>query len=36
VLGRLDLIKQVVKPIKAQLWGIVNAIVLKVSNGPMA
>ncbi len=31
---RLDPIKAVAKTIKAHLWGILNAIVLKVSNGP--
>jgi transposase len=32
--SRLDPIKEVAKTIKAHLWGILNAIVLKVSNGP--
>jgi transposase len=31
---RLDPIKEVAKTIKAHLWGILNAVVLKVSNGP--
>ncbi len=31
---RLEPIKKVAKTIKAHLWGILNAIVLKVSNGP--
>lgn len=34
VRSRLDPIKEVAKTIKAHLWGILNAIVLKVSNGP--
>ncbi len=32
--SRLDPIKKVAKTIKEHLWGILNAIVLKVSNGP--
>ena len=32
--SRLDPIKEVAKTIKEHLWGILNAIVLKVSNGP--
>ena len=32
--SRLDPIKVVAKTIKAHLWGILNAIVLKLSNGP--
>lgn len=31
---RLDPIKKVAKTIKAHLWGILNAVILKVSNGP--
>ncbi|MEJ1472115.1 MAG: ISL3 family transposase [Candidatus Sedimenticola sp. (ex Thyasira tokunagai)] len=34
VRSRLDPIKEVAKTIKAHLWGILNAVVLKVSNGP--
>lgn len=34
VRSRLDPIKEVAKTIKEHLWGILNAIVLKVSNGP--
>jgi transposase len=34
VRSRLDPIKKVAKTIKEHLWGILNAIVLKVSNGP--
>lgn len=34
VRSRLEPIKQVAKTIKKHLWGILNAIVLKVSNGP--
>ncbi|MCU7902530.1 MAG: transposase, partial [Candidatus Thiodiazotropha sp. (ex Lucinoma aequizonata)] len=34
VRSRLDPIKEVAKIIKAHLWGILNAVVLKVSNGP--
>ncbi len=34
VRSRLEPIKKVAKTIKAHLWGILNAIVLKVSNGP--
>ncbi|WXG51718.1 MAG: transposase [Candidatus Sedimenticola sp. (ex Thyasira tokunagai)] len=34
VRSRLDPIKEVVKTIKAHLCGILNAVVLKVSNGP--
>jgi transposase len=34
VRSRLDPIKEVAGTIKAHLWGILNAIVLKVSNGP--
>jgi transposase len=34
VRSRLDPIKEVAKTIKTHLWGILNAIVLKVSNGP--
>ena len=34
VRSRLDPIKAVAKTIKSHLWGILNAIVLKVSNGP--
>ncbi|MEJ2622260.1 MAG: transposase [Candidatus Thiodiazotropha sp.] len=34
VRSRLDPIKEVVKAIKAHLWGILNTVVLKVSNGP--
>jgi transposase len=32
--SRLDPIKEVAKTIKEHLWGILNAVVLKVSNGP--
>lgn len=32
--SRLDPIKKVAKTIKEHLWGILNAVVLKVSNGP--
>ncbi|MEJ1386925.1 MAG: transposase, partial [Candidatus Sedimenticola sp. (ex Thyasira tokunagai)] len=32
--SRLDPVKEVAKTIKAHLWGILNAVVLKVSNGP--
>ena len=31
---RLELVKKVARTIKEHLWGILNAIVLKVSNGP--
>ncbi|MEJ1398948.1 MAG: ISL3 family transposase, partial [Candidatus Sedimenticola sp. (ex Thyasira tokunagai)] len=34
VRSRLDPVKEVAKTIKAHLWGILNAVVLKVSNGP--
>ena len=34
VRSRLDPIKEVAKTIKEHLWGILNAVVLKVSNGP--
>ena len=34
VRSRLEPIKQVAKTIREHLWGIINAIVLKVSNGP--
>jgi transposase len=34
VRSRLDPIKKVAKTIKEHLWGILNAVVLKVSNGP--
>ncbi|MCU7882048.1 MAG: transposase, partial [Candidatus Thiodiazotropha sp. (ex Lucinoma aequizonata)] len=34
VRSRLDPIKEVAKTIKTYLWGILNAVVLKVSNGP--
>lgn len=34
VRSRLDPIKEVARTIKAHLWGILNAVVLKVSNGP--
>ncbi|MCP4377369.1 MAG: ISL3 family transposase [bacterium] len=34
VRSRLDPIKKVAKTIKKHLWGILNAVVLKVSNGP--
>lgn len=34
VRSRLDPIKEVAKTIKVHLWGILNAVVLKVSNGP--
>ena len=32
--SRLEPIKEVARTIKEHLWGILNAIVLKVSNGP--
>ena len=34
VRSRLNLIKEVARTIKEHLWGILNAIVLKVNNGP--
>lgn len=34
VRSRLDPVKEVAKTIKEHLWGILNAVVLKVSNGP--
>jgi transposase len=34
VRSRLDPIREVAKKIKGHLWGILNAVVLKVSNGP--